>query len=133
MTKVQIEGAVQTPLELGYEELQALPGQVADVSQVVPGKPGAGVRLAGALERAGVDPEASKVLIESTDGSFSATLPLAEVADAVLVYRLGDGPLPPEKGGPVRFLTPHPDGACDKADGHACANVKGLGRLHLTR
>lgn len=130
MALLRIEGAVSAPLDLGFDELAALPEQVPDVSTVVPGRPGHGVRLAAVLARAGVEAHATQVELESGDGSFTATVPLAAVAEAVLAYRLGEGPLPPDKGGPVRFLTPH-DGHCDKTDGHACANVKGLARLRV--
>jgi DMSO/TMAO reductase YedYZ molybdopterin-dependent catalytic subunit len=132
MSLLRIEGEVEIPLELGYEELAALPDQVPDCSRVVPGRAGHGVRLMAVLERARPHPEATHLELESGDGSFTATLPLAAVTGAVLAYRLGGGPLPPAKGGPIRFLTPH-DGDCDKADGHACANVKGLALLRLVR
>lgn len=131
MTKLfEIDGAVTEPGSLTDADLAALPGQVPDVSRVVPGKRGQGVLLAGVLEFAGADPEAAALELESSDGSFRATLPLAAVRHAVLAYRLAGGPLPEKDGGPVRFLTPH-DGGCDKTDGHACANVKGLGRIRV--
>lgn len=130
MARLRIEGRVERALELGYEELAALPGQIESVAEVVPGKPGSGVTLAAVLEAAGLGEGARSLHIESGDGSFSATLPLEGLSRAVLAYRLGDEPLPAAKGGPVRFLTPH-EGACDKSDGHACANVKDLVLLRV--
>lgn len=132
MSKLRVEGEVEHPQVFGFEDLQALPNQIEDVSRVVPGKVGAGVALSAILARVGLSQGATHVYLESEDKSFQATLPLAEVRHAVLAYRLDEGPLPESKGGPVRFLTPH-DGSCDKLDGHACANVKGLGILRLTR
>jgi DMSO/TMAO reductase YedYZ molybdopterin-dependent catalytic subunit len=55
----------------------------------------------------------------------TAAAPLESLADAVLVYALGDGPLPTDHGGPIRLLTPPQVGAS------ACSNVKGLARLVL--
>lgn len=132
MSKLRVEGEVEHPQVFGFHELRALSNQIEDVSRVVPGKVGAGVTLSSLLAQVGLSQGASHVYLEASDKSFQATLPLAEVRHAVLAYRLGEDPLPEGKGGPVRFLTPH-DGDCDKADGHACANVKGLGVLRVTR
>jgi 2-dehydropantoate 2-reductase len=132
MSKLRVEGEVESPQSFGFEELRALPDQIEDVSRVVPGKVGAGVALSALLDAVGLSPGASHVYLEASDKSYQATLPLSEIRHAVLAYRLEGDPLPEGKGGPVRFLTPH-DGNCDKADGHACANIKGLGVLRVTR
>lgn len=132
MSELRVEGEVEQPKVFGYGDLLALPDQVEDVSAVVPGKVGAGVRLDAVLAEVGVHPSATHVYLESSDESFQATLPLDGIRHAVLAYRLGDDPLPDSKGGPVRFLTPH-RGGCDKADGHVCANVKGLGLVRVLR
>jgi hypothetical protein len=57
-------------------------------------------------------------------------VPLAAVRDALLVYRLGDGPLPSSKGGPVRLLIPEA-AACHTDEVDTCANVKFVARLTL--
>ena len=132
MHELRVEGEVEHPQVFGFDDLRSLPNQIEDVARVVPGKVGAGVALSAVLAKVGLSEGASHVYLEASDKSFQATLPLAQIRHAVLAYRLGDAPLPEGKGGPVRFLTPH-DGDCDKADGHACANVKGLGVLRITR
>lgn len=127
---LKIVGHLETPLELTYSDFQDFREQIEDVSSVVPGKPGSGVRLEEALQKAGLKPGAKAVHLESADGSFSAELPLEVALRGVLVYRLGADPLPEGKGGPVRLLTPH-DGACDPKVNHACANVKGLAKIEV--
>lgn len=129
-TGITIEGLVQQPVTVGYDDLAALPGQVADVGSVVPGREGTAVRLGDLLAKAGPTGEATHLTIEADDASFSASIPLATVDSAVIVYRLDGAPLPREKGGPFRLLIPDAkrchDPAADK-----CANVKFVARLRL--
>src|SRR5262249_61788765 len=65
-------------------------------------------------------------------GKFSQQAPLAALQSAVLVYRLGELPLPAEKGGPVRFLIPNLE-ECNVGGVDRCANVKALARLRIER
>jgi len=125
-------GEVLAPLELEYDALAALPDQVDDISSEVPGREGGGVRLRAVLARAGLKPNATHVTCESSDGKFSASVPLSAVRDAIVAYRLGDTPLPETKGGPVRFFIPEA-AACASDEIDQCANVKFLGRLRVTR
>ena len=127
---VNISGLVEHPLELGHADLAALPGQVADVSTLAPGREGAAVRLASVLDAASAQSDAEFLTLEA-EGGFAASIPLAAVADeALLLYALDGHPLPEEKGGPVRFLIPNP-AACGTAEVDTCANVKWLNSIHL--
>ena len=127
---VNISGLVEPPLELGHADLAALPGQVADVSTLAPGREGAAVRLASVLDAASAQANAEFLTLEAA-GGFAASIPLAAVADeALLLYALDGHPLPEEKGGPVRFLIPNP-AACGAAEVDTCANVKWLNSIHL--
>jgi len=71
---------------------------------------------------------ARQVTLESSDGAFSQEAPLAALESALLLYRLGDGPLPASQGGPVRFLIPNLE-ECGAAGVDRCTNVKALGRI----
>jgi hypothetical protein len=127
-----VAGEVARPLRLEFADLAALPGQVEDVSELVPGRNGGAVRLASVLDRAGVEQHATHVTVESSDGSFAASVPLAAVREtALLCYRTRDQPLPPSRGGPVRMLIPAA-AACDDDAVDACANVKFVGSLTLS-
>jgi DMSO/TMAO reductase YedYZ molybdopterin-dependent catalytic subunit len=98
--------------------------QVQDVSALVPGRAGRGVRLAALVEKAGGASGAHDLNVASQDPSFSISLPLAEAGGALVVYALGDAPLPASKGGPFRLLVP----------GHAddCVHVKQLASIELS-
>jgi len=112
--------------------MAALPGQVDDVSSLVKKRSGAAVKLGAVLARAGVRAEATHLTVESADGTFSASVPLAGVRDvALLVYREDDEPLSSSKGGPVRLLIPDA-AACRTAEIDTCANVKFVATLTLT-
>lgn len=127
---LRIEGEVERPLTLAFEALEALPA--VNVADVLPGKAGAGVRLAVLLERSGVRPGARWLTVQSGDGRFAVSVPLDDVRDNALVAFALDGrPLPEAKGGPLRFYVVDA-GACRSGQVDACANVKGLGVLRLT-
>lgn len=104
--------------------LAGLPNQIADVGTVVPKRAGRAVPLQEVL-RAAAAPLAGQVVAVAHDGMTTAAAPLESLADAVLVYAHGDGPLPSDQGGPIRLLTP------PQAAASACSNVKGLARLVL--
>jgi hypothetical protein len=119
-------GAAGEEVALDFAACSAMaPGaQVPDVSTLVPGRAGRAVRLSALLEKIGGAAGASHLNVSSRDVSFAVSLPLAEAKDAVVVYALGDGPLPEAKGGPFRLLVP----------GHAdeCVHVKQVVRLDLS-
>ena len=102
--------------------LAALPGQVPDVSAVVPNRQGAGVYLAEIVDLLHAQPQAQVMLVAS-DGMISGPTPINELGRAVLVYLLDGGELPANKGGPFRIFVPQGESAC--------ANVKGLARIEL--
>lgn len=127
---LRIEGAVETACELGFAELRGLPGQIEDVCAVVAGRTGGAVTLRAVLRTVRLDSRADHLTVEADDGAFAASVPLDAVADAVLVYRTGESPLPRAEGGPVRLLIP--DAArCGRAEVDTCANVKYVATLRL--
>ena len=127
---VSVSGLVGRSLELSHADLAALPGQVADVSALAPGREGSAVRFTSVLEAASAQSGAEFLTLEA-DGGFAASIPLAAVVDqALLLYALDGEPLPHDKGGPVRFLIPNP-AACGAAEVDTCANVKWLNSIHL--
>jgi len=125
MRELRIVGAGGSPsISLTPEDCSALPesAQVPDVSALVPGKAGRGVRLAAMLPKA---PRPGSYLhVSSSDPSFAVSLPFAEAAGAIVVYSLDGAPLPEKKGGPFRLLVP----------GHAdeCVHVKQLASLEIS-
>jgi len=130
-TLLRVSGEVEVERQLTFADLTALPAQVADVGALVPGRVGSAIELRAILDAVAVRPPATHVTLTATDGRFSASVPLAAVRDAVIVYRLGDEPLPQSQGGPLRLLIPKVE-ECALGGVDACANVKFLGEIQLT-
>jgi DMSO/TMAO reductase YedYZ molybdopterin-dependent catalytic subunit len=129
---LEICGDVQQPGTFDFEALRRLPGQIEDIASVVPGRTGGGVRLAALLDAVQPRPQATYLTVESTDGSFSASVPLAAVvASGVVLYRLGSHALPEQQGGPFRFLITDAQ-TCATGGVDLCANVKFVGRIALS-
>ena len=125
---LRIDGAVVQPVSLDREALAALPAdhRVEDLSQLMPSMKGKGIRVKGLLEVPALAIGADHVTFHSSDGNYAASLTLQQAREhGILVYELEGRPLPPEKGGPFRLVTP--------GLGDLCANVKGVGRIEITR
>lgn len=123
-----IEGDCLRPQSFSYLDLCELHSdyQVDDLALVDERLAGKGVRLRKLIDIAGPGHGCEYLTIESADGEFAASLPLGEISrTAVLVYEKSGKPLSRDDGGPVRFVVPfHPDN---------CVNVKGLGRILISR
>jgi 2-dehydropantoate 2-reductase len=125
---VKIDGAVVQPVSFDHKALQQLPEdrQVPDVSTMMPGMQGRAISLKGLLEVPTLNIEADHVTVHSMDGKYAATLTLQQARDfGLLLYELDGEPLPDGKGGPFRLITP--------GLGDLCANVKGVGRIEITK
>ncbi len=124
--RLRVDGLVERPLELTAAELAALMQQhlTDDFTCIegwtVPALDWRGVPLLLLLELAGARPEATWV--QASAGDFSVPLPREEAGAALLALRLGDEPLPPAHGGPVRLVLP--GGVC-------FTSIKWLDRLEL--
>ena len=132
MSALRIEQDGKPALELDFQQLAGLDGQIDDVSALIPGRVGGAVRLEAILDRLQPDGDLDHLTVESTDGGFSASVPLEALRHALIAYRVGDEPLPRDKGGPLRFLIPNDEG-CATGGADACANVKFVGTLRLTK
>jgi DMSO/TMAO reductase YedYZ molybdopterin-dependent catalytic subunit len=116
---LRITGMVENEIELGWEELIALPLRESDttltcVSNVVGGELIGNARWLGypirdILNRAVPTADADMVLSRSADG-FTAGTPLdvllEEDRDAIFAIGMNGEPLPPEHGFPVRMVVP---------------------------
>jgi DMSO/TMAO reductase YedYZ molybdopterin-dependent catalytic subunit len=110
---------------LTWDELNAVPGRVEDVSTVAPGAVGTAVPLAPIIDAAGIDPSATHATVVGSDGAYTASIPLETLrTGGWLAVALGDRPLPADKGGPLRLTV---------ADGSTlCWNVKNVGSIRFT-
>jgi DMSO/TMAO reductase YedYZ molybdopterin-dependent catalytic subunit len=115
--RLVIDGLVERPLALAYDEIRALPSVVEMRTVECISNPAGGplignavwegVRLGELLEQAGVKPEATRAGFEAADGYYT-DISLERIAhpDTLLVYRMNGAPLPAEHGFPLRILMP---------------------------
>ncbi len=124
---IRIEGAVVQPVSFDRTAIAALPAEhYLDVSTVMPDMKGRGIRLKGLLDIPALAIDADHVAFHAVDGKYSACLTLQQAREyGVLVFELDGAPLPDAKGGPFRLITP--------GLGDLCANVKGVGRIEITK
>ena len=125
--RIRIEGAVVQPVSFDRAAIAALPEEHrVEVSTVMPGMKGLGIRLKGLLDVPALAIEADHVAFHASDGKYSACLTLQQAREyGVLIYELDGAPLPDAKGGPFRLVTP--------GLGDLCANVKGVGSIEITK
>jgi DMSO/TMAO reductase YedYZ molybdopterin-dependent catalytic subunit len=128
--RLAVDGAVEAPLSLSWDDLLALP-QVEEASDFhcVTGWSRmdlrfGGVRLETILALAHPRPEATHVLFHAHDG-YTTNLPLEEALkdDVLLAHAVEGAPLPVEHGGPCRVITPQL---------YAWKGAKWIARVELT-
>jgi DMSO/TMAO reductase YedYZ molybdopterin-dependent catalytic subunit len=107
--RLQISGAIQKPLELGYEDMAVASDQLEATLDCTGGFYSAqawrGVRVGRLLERAGLLDTARYVSFVSVTG-YRWSLPVAEAADALLATHVGGEPISHDHGAPARLVAP---------------------------
>ena len=112
--RLRIDGLVDRPQTLDYEQLRALPAaeQVSTFHCVtgwtVSNVHWRGVRFADLLAAAEPHPEAGVLTFTSAEKPYVDTLTLdqAHLPDVMLAYEMDGQPLPREHGAPVRVVIP---------------------------
>jgi DMSO/TMAO reductase YedYZ molybdopterin-dependent catalytic subunit len=129
-----VEGAVENPLRLTFDDLESLPqhAQIHDVSRFHPTRKGDGVALDVILDQAAVHPSANFVTLHAERDDFHVSVPLGLLrGQGIVVYRLGPARLTVEHGGPIRLLIRDPS-LCHTGELDDCANIKYLSRIELS-
>ena len=128
--RLEIEGAVTTPIALKYEELHQWPQHTQEsILRCVGGAQGrarwVGVRLRDLLEKAGVDPKAKDVVFYGAD-EYESSIPVGEAMKptSMLALQMNGEPLWSKHGSPVRLVLPGMYGY---------KQVKWLTRIEVTR
>ncbi|MDQ2934315.1 MAG: molybdopterin-dependent oxidoreductase [Chloroflexota bacterium] len=135
--RLRVDGMVDHPFELTYDQLLAMPLHeeyvtIACVSNEVGGRLVGnalwrGVRLRELLERAGVQAGATQIVGRSVDGwtsGFPTAWALASEREPLLAVGMNGEPLPAEHGYPARLIIPGLYGYV--------ANTKWLAQIELT-
>jgi DMSO/TMAO reductase YedYZ molybdopterin-dependent catalytic subunit len=110
--RLVIDGLVETPLSLTYEEILAYPSVTEVVLLICPGffadnVEWTGVPVTALLEEAGIKPEAKTVAFQDIAGSYRKELPLEDITgnDSIFLAHTVDGQaLPLEHGYPLRLV-----------------------------
>ena len=115
--RLLVDGLVDNPLSLSYEDLLSRPQVTETVLLICPGffwdnATWTGTPLSLILEEAGISPEAATVRFVAGDG-YKRTLSLEEaMADGVfLTYEVNGETLPAEHGYPIRLVVRHQYGS----------------------
>jgi DMSO/TMAO reductase YedYZ molybdopterin-dependent catalytic subunit len=110
--RLKVSGLVKQELSLAYDDLRRLPKMTATPKLECPGyfldaATWSGVSLQSVLELAGVQAEATRVVMKGADG-YSFTLQLEEALnpDNFLAYELSGQPVPVLHGFPLRAVIP---------------------------
>jgi DMSO/TMAO reductase YedYZ molybdopterin-dependent catalytic subunit len=114
--RLRVDGLVERPYELTFDELLALPQTIEAVTlscvsnevggDLVGNARWQGVRLADLLDRAGVKPEGTQIVGVSVDG-FTAAFPTPVALDgriAMVAVGMNGEPLPVAHGFPARLV-----------------------------
>jgi DMSO/TMAO reductase YedYZ molybdopterin-dependent catalytic subunit len=128
--RLRIDGLVQRPMELTYEQLLALP-KAEQVSTfhcvtgwIVDGVHWGGVRFGDLLDHAGPLTGAHAAHFVSAEVPYDDYLSLRDLSlgDVMLAYEMDGQPLPQEHGAPVRVVIP---------EMYGYKNVKWVNRITL--
>ena len=133
-TILVVDGAVERPLRLSFEDLLGLSvaEQVADVSQFHPKRKGDGVTFQALLALARPLADSNYVTLHADRDDFHVSVPLDPLrTEGIVVYKLAGLPLGAENHGPIRFLVKDP-AVCHTGELDDCANVKYLNRIEFT-
>ena len=131
---LKVSGEVKGPRGFSYDDLGQIEQefQIRDVSQIEPSRAGDAVKLEGILRSVEVTGSAKFLGLHGSYDDFHASIPLSEVRErGFFIYRLNGAPLPPDKGGPVRFYIPD-HASCNTDEIDECANVKFVDHIELT-
>ncbi|MBM83468.1 MAG: hypothetical protein CMJ78_23155 [Planctomycetaceae bacterium] len=131
---VQIDGEVNSPCEMTFEDFQqfAPEDQIKDISQFHPKRQGDGITLNALLNAVSPKETATYLTLHASADDFAASIPLEAVRDeGIVVYQLHGEPLTASQGGPIRFLIRNP-AACHTDELDDCANVKFVDRIEFT-
>lgn len=108
--RLVVDGLVENPLRLGYEDILARPSVTEVVLLICPGvfadnAQWTSTPVAGILEQARVKPEANGVFFHGADG-YTSYLPLEQAMDEgiSLAYMVNGQVLPREHGYPLRLV-----------------------------
>lgn len=111
---LKIEGLVEKPLALHFDEIQALPKKIQAKNFIcvegwgLDDQRWEGVHLKEIFSKVKISPKAKYVSFYATEGKYKDSLSIQEALEpeTMLAYRLNGKDLPPENGFPLRLVIP---------------------------
>ena len=112
--RLKIEGLVEKPLTLRFDEIQVLPKKIQVKNFIcvegwgLDDQKWGGVHLKEIFSKVKISPKAKYVSFYATGGQYkdSLSIPEALEPDTILAYKLNGKDLPPENGFPLRLVIP---------------------------
>ena len=111
---LKIEGLVEKPISLRFDEIQALPKKIQVKNFIcvegwgLDNQKWEGVHLKKIFSKVKIDPKAKYISFYATGGKYKDSLSIQEAleSETMLAYRLNGKDLPPENGFPLRLVIP---------------------------
>jgi DMSO/TMAO reductase YedYZ molybdopterin-dependent catalytic subunit len=112
--RLKVEGLVEKPLTLRFEEIQALPRKIQTKDFIcvegwgLDGQKWEGVHLMEIFSKVKINPKAKFVSFYATGGQYQDSLSIQEALEpeTILAYRVNEKDLSPENGFPLRLVIP---------------------------
>ena len=107
-----VDGLVERGFELEFDELPRLGERVRYIDLHCvwgwssPGGRWRGIHIGDMAALARPEDAVTHVLVSARSSPYASCFTLAEAFDGVLAWELDGSPLPPERGGPLRFVPP---------------------------
>ena len=112
--RLKIEGLVEQPLTVRFDEIRALPRKVQTKNFIcvegwaLDDQRWEGIQLKEIFSKVKINPKAKYVSFCARGGQYHDSLSIQEALepDTILAYKLNDRDLPPENGFPLRLIIP---------------------------
>ncbi len=112
--QLKIEGLVEKPLSLSFDEIKALPKKIQAKNFIcvegwgLDDQKWEGVHLKEVFSKAKISPKAKFVTFHATGGMYKDSLSISEALepDTMLAYTINGKDLPPDNGYPLRLIVP---------------------------
>ena len=112
--RLKIEGLVEKPISLSFDEIQKLPQKIQSSNFIcvegwgLGNQKWEGVHLKEIFSKVKISPKAKYVTFHATGGKYKDSLSVQEAleSDTILAYKINGKDLPPENGFPLRLVIP---------------------------
>jgi len=125
MSELRLTGLTRGRDSVSWDEIAALPGAFRHIDLIVGDAVGDRVPVAAIVDLADPSSDAAFCTVVADNDAYTASIPITDLRNGGwLAFRLNGGPLPTDKGGPLRLTV---------VQGKTmCWNVKDVAELRFT-